>query len=120
MKYLQSETQASPIRIPLRRIDWEALAQQSGFRLPDLVVKSGYSMRMLQRFIRARFHCSLGEFLRRIRVQHASRLLADGETVKHVAIEVGYKQTSHFIRHFKDVFGVTPGALRERTQELEL
>jgi AraC-like DNA-binding protein len=44
---------------------------------------------------------------------HALRLLAEGQAVTSVALEVGYQSTSAFISMFKKAMGSTP--LRYRT-----
>ena len=44
-----------------------------------------------------------------MRLLHAVRLLALGESVTAAALEVGYDSTSAFIAAFKTVLGTTPG-----------
>jgi AraC-like DNA-binding protein len=36
-------------------------------------------------------------------------LLAQGHPVSHVAVEAGFFDQAHFTKHFKRIFGVTPG-----------
>jgi AraC-like DNA-binding protein len=50
------------------------------------------------------------EYVTSVRVRHARRLLAAGLSAASVALEVGFCDQSHLIRHFKRVVGVTPGA----------
>jgi AraC family transcriptional regulator len=62
------------------------------------------------------FHgCTVGEFVRRLRLDHARELLAGSErTLTDVALETGFSDQSHFTRSFKERFGRTPGAYRAR------
>jgi AraC-like DNA-binding protein len=44
-----------------------------------------------------------------MRLIHALRLLASGESVTTVALEVGYDSPSAFVSAFRTTFGKTPG-----------
>jgi len=61
-----------------------------------------------------RFHgCSVGEYLRRQRLQRARRKLANLElSLADIAIESGFADQSHFTRTFKRYTGVTPAVYR--------
>ena len=109
---MKSGSPAQSIRLPLSRLDWGTLVAESGFRTSTVVERSGYSMRTLQRFVRERFNMSLRELVAELRLKRASDLLLSGHSVKEVALEVGYRQTSHFVRCFREKFGVTPGVRR--------
>lgn len=48
-------------------------------------------------------------WLRRVRIEHAARLLASGQcNVSEAALEVGYRSLSHFSRAFAEEKGVSP------------
>ncbi|HML46566.1 MAG TPA: AraC family transcriptional regulator, partial [Clostridia bacterium] len=52
--------------------------------------------------------------INRLRVEHALRLLiTTGHTVEHISSQVGYGNVHTFIRVFKKLYGMTPGAYRE-------
>jgi AraC family transcriptional regulator len=60
------------------------------------------------------FHgCSVGEYLRRRRLHHARRRLADSELpLARIAAEAGFADQSHLTRAFKRFTGMTPGRYR--------
>lgn len=49
------------------------------------------------------------QYLCRLRVRHAQRLLRQGTSPAIAAMESGFFDQSHLCRHFKRVCGVTPG-----------
>jgi AraC-like DNA-binding protein len=52
---------------------------------------------------------SLGRWRQQLRLAHALRLLAVGEPVTSVALDVGYDSPSAFVSSFRKTFGTTPG-----------
>jgi AraC-like DNA-binding protein len=57
------------------------------------------------------------QYLKRIRLDHARRLMAhDGYNAGTAARAVGYESSSQFSREFKRLFGVTPVADAEQTR----
>jgi AraC-like DNA-binding protein len=52
---------------------------------------------------------TFGRWRQQLRMLHALRLLAAGESVTAAALGVGYDSTSAFISAFKSVVGTTPG-----------
>ncbi len=73
------------------------------------------SVRAFERkFLRA-FHLTPQAYLRRLRLQTASRSLAHGaQTLAEVAMACGFSDQSHFTRAFRDQFGVSPRRYRAR------
>lgn len=63
-----------------------------------------------------RFHgLTVGEFVRRLRLDWAARRLAGGEyPIAAIAVEAGFADQSHFTRGFKRYTGHTPGDYRSR------
>ncbi|MBL8174711.1 MAG: helix-turn-helix transcriptional regulator [Bryobacterales bacterium] len=60
-----------------------------------------------------RFHrCTAGDYVRRLRVEHACRKIAGGAELAGVALDAGFCDQSHFTRAFRQVMGVTPGEYR--------
>ena len=67
----------------------------------------------LARTFRAHYGCTPGEYVRRLRIERAQRLLASTELpVGTIAAELGFADHSHFGRTFKQTTGVTPAQYR--------
>ena len=57
--------------------------------------------------------CSIGDYVRRLRVDYAAGQLTDtGETLARIALDAGFADQSHFCRTFRSITGVTPSAYR--------
>lgn len=57
--------------------------------------------------------CTLTEFLNRVRLDHARRLLLGGsEPINAIAYAAGFNHLSHFNRLYRRVYGLTPSAER--------
>ncbi|HKP38725.1 MAG TPA: AraC family transcriptional regulator [Pyrinomonadaceae bacterium] len=61
-----------------------------------------------------RFHgCTIGEYIRRLRVERACRQLSSShESLAAIAAGAGFSDQSHFCRTFKRLVGVTPARYR--------
>lgn len=66
------------------------------------------SARTLERLFRAETGMTFGKWRQQLRLLHAMRLLAAGQAVTAVALEVGYDSPSAFIAMFKRTLGSTP------------
>jgi len=92
--------------IPQEISDWARLAEECQYdaiKLATLCKQRFYvSRRTLERFLRARFQKSPQELLDEFRRQEAERLALLRMRTKEIAIRLGYKQESHFCRHFKE------------------
>lgn len=63
----------------------------------------------LMRAFRQHYRVSIGEYVRRLRIDYACRLLASSDLLpSQVAYAVGFHQQSHFCRAFKAQTGMTP------------
>ena len=95
-------------RLLLVKGKWEELAESSHYDANQLAKLCGVSTRQLQRHFRRSFHCSPQSWLNERRLQIAEVLLLSGESVKKVALDLGFKQPSHFCRQFKSRNKMTP------------
>jgi AraC-like DNA-binding protein len=94
--------------------DWQNLARNAHFKPAAVARLCGVSPRTVQRYFKKHYHCTLGEWMRNYRLEMAYQRLLTGESIKCVAIDLGYKQLSHFSRDFKTRYGCAPKFL-ERT-----
>jgi AraC-like DNA-binding protein len=76
--------------------------------LKTLARQAGASKRTIERLFKADTGVSFQQWRQRLRVIHALRLLASGDSVTSVALDVGYASTSAFIAMFKRELGTTP------------
>jgi AraC family transcriptional regulator len=75
----------------------------------------------LARGFRLETGVTIGEYLNRIRVQHACRLIAEQHTpLAEIADACGFADQSHMTRVFKSVTGIAPGALRRDLSSISL
>lgn len=87
---------------------WEELGESVHYDANELAKLCGISTRQLQRHFRSNFHCSPQQWLNERRMAAAERLLLSGQSVKSVALDLGFKQPSHFCRQFKSRSKMTP------------
>jgi AraC family transcriptional regulator len=67
----------------------------------------------LARVFRTQFHCTIGEYVRKLRLDDAARRLGSSEdSIKDIAIDAGFYDQSHFTNAFRRHTGVTPARFR--------
>jgi AraC family transcriptional regulator len=72
-------------------------------------VHVGHLSRVFRRF----YGCSVGEYIRRLRVEYAARALRSSQRpLVEIAVEAGFSDQSHFCRSFKLAMGSTPAQYR--------
>lgn len=73
----------------------------------------GTSVRHLERAFAAEMNTSPNEFYRRMRLRYARWMLVNtSRKVTDIAYDCGFSDSAHFIRVFREAYGVTPGKLR--------
>ncbi|UNZ15982.1 helix-turn-helix transcriptional regulator [Streptomyces sp. 891-h] len=77
--------------------------------LAELGAAVGAAERTLSRLCRAEFGMSFPQWRTQLRLHHALRLLAEGNSVTTVAHRCGWASSSAFIDVFRRAFGHTPG-----------
>jgi AraC family transcriptional regulator len=81
--------------------------------LAELANDAGVSRAHLARMFRARFGCTIGQYVRGQRLEVARRLILRTETpLSAVAFEAGFADQSHMTRSVTMRFGAPPGRLR--------
>lgn len=69
---------------------------------------TGCSPSFISHNVKREFGCSLHQYVRLLRMEQARHLLADGMQVKAVAASLGFHDSFHFSRVFKQTFGKSP------------
>lgn len=86
--------------------------------LSSLAGIAGVSPEHLARSFREHMDCTVGEYVRRLRVRRARRALAEGdEPLSSLALRLGFYDQPHFTRTFKAHVGCPPGEYRRRQLE---
>jgi AraC family transcriptional regulator len=85
----------------------------TGVRLSQLAafhrVHPVYFARMFRRF----FGCTVGQYVRRLQLRAAFRLIAEGRHgLAEIAAHAGFSDQSHMTRAFAEKYGLTPGECR--------
>ncbi|HEX5733983.1 MAG TPA: AraC family transcriptional regulator [Blastocatellia bacterium] len=81
--------------------------------LDEIAEQVGVHPVHLARAFRRRYCCSLGEYQRRLRVEHASRQLVTTRcSLADIALAAGFADQAHFTRVFKKRTGLTPAKFR--------
>lgn len=100
----------------LRRVEEALRARpEASYTVSRLAEAVGVHPGHLMREFRRRHGCTIGDFVRRLRVERACRLLADPEddqTLGQIALAVGFADQSAFGKTFRRATGVTPGEFR--------
>lgn len=89
--------------------------------LQKIAAEIGVHPAHLTRAFRRHFHTSVAEYVRRLRIDAACRLLATTEApIAQIALDLGFADQGHFTRRFKALLGVTPKAFRDRSQNARI
>lgn len=83
------------------------------FKLSDIAAEVGVHPVHLAREFRKHYGSSVGEYLRKVRIEYACReLMGSNAAVTNIAFAAGFADQSHFSRTFKRLCGTTPGRYR--------
>jgi PAS domain S-box-containing protein len=83
-------------------------------RLPALAARAGLSTEQFDRRMRKIFGLSCAQYLLRLRIDHAARLLADGDLpIAAIALRSGFADQSALSRQFRRCTGFAPRQYRE-------
>lgn len=89
----------------------------SDFSVERIGEEIGLSRVQLYRKVKALTDQTPVELLRKARLERGRRLIEKTEkSVSEIAYEVGFTSPSYFNKCFKDEFGISPGAMREKAQ----
>lgn len=81
--------------------------------LDDIAKSAGVHPVYLSRVFRRHYRCTIGDYIRRLRVEYAShQILTSKATLLEIAMTAGFSDQSHFSRIFKRQMGITPTEYR--------
>jgi AraC family transcriptional regulator len=95
---------------------WEQLAGTARYDAKKLARLCHLSVRQLERDFHRGLERSPQDWLNEQRIKAAQQLLLSGQSVKVVALELGFKQPSHFCRQFKSLHNLTPSQFASQAQ----
>jgi AraC family transcriptional regulator len=82
-----------------------------------LAVGVGVHPVTLARAFRRAFGCTIGEYLRRLRIERAAEQLATGtQPLAEIALAAGFADQSHFSNVFRRRVGMSPSAYRREVR----
>jgi AraC family transcriptional regulator len=85
--------------------------------LSDIAETVGVHPVYLAGAFRQHYHCSIGEYIRRLRIEFASHELSNtAAPLAHIALAAGFAHQSHFSHTFKRLTGLTPAQYRQATR----
>jgi AraC family transcriptional regulator len=85
--------------------------------LSDIGKSVGIHPVYLAGVFRQRYRCSVGEYLRQLRIEFACREITTTDTpLAQIALAAGFAHQSQFSRTFKRVTGLTPAQYRSTTK----
>ena len=84
--------------------------------LRELAVDAGVHPGHFARAFRRHAGCTVGEYVRRVRIERAMRAIDAGGVLADVAAMCGFADQSHFTRAFRRVTGSTPAAYRRQAK----
>jgi len=82
--------------------------------LQEISQLAGVHPAHLARSFRLHYHCTVGDYLRALRLDRACHDLVESDTPPgEIAVRIGYSDQSHFATAFKRRTGMTPGQYRK-------
>lgn len=85
------------------------------FGVKDMAFRIGISVSVLYRKLRSLKGTTVNEFVKKIRMERAMKLLEAGiYPVNEVAASIGYEDSKYFSREFRKFFGKTPMEVKHR------
>jgi len=87
------------------------------FTLSDLAGSVGVHPVHLARVFRREHHCTVGEYVRRLRIDYATKqMIVSDSSIIEIALAAGFSDQSQFSHAFKRVTGLTPAKFRAQVR----
>lgn len=81
--------------------------------LEEISTEVGVHPVYLSRVFRQHYRCTIGDYIRRLRIEYASHQIQTTETpLLEISVNAGFSDQSHFSRIFKRQMGITPTKYR--------
>jgi transcriptional regulator GlxA family with amidase domain len=91
---------------------------QSQLSIEELALSVRLSSSHLLKLFKTEVGISPIQYLRHVRLEKAKELLEkDFKLIKEISWEIGIKDVSHFVRDFKQRYGVTPSKYRQQMKQ---
>jgi AraC-like DNA-binding protein len=89
-------------------------------RVTDLLQKHGIQARQLERVFHDEIGVTAKVFSRIVRFNHAKKMIETNPDINLLTLtyECGYADQAHFIRNFREMFGITPAYFKTWMKEL--
>jgi AraC-like DNA-binding protein len=109
----ESTTRSDPVA---QATEWIRQRLDRPLEIGQVARQVGLSVSQLNRRFRAAYQMSPSEYLQRVRVHEASRLLAESDlSIGEVALETGFYDQAHLTRTFRRWMGMTPSEFRRES-----
>ena len=96
-----------------RRANGSAASSDANYSIEALARSVDVSADHLARVFRRHHGCTIGEYLRRLKIDFARRqLIQSDESIANIAAAAGFVDQSHFTRQFRSHTGYTPAHFR--------
>jgi len=94
-------------------ISWTHKNYSQRITLDDAAAIVGFSKHYFCKWFKSQTGVNYIQYVKRVRVYNASKLLLMGQSVSEAGYESGFENMSYFIKCFKDIRGSTPKAYME-------
>lgn len=119
-KLVFSQTETYENSVVSRAIAYMGNNLSAHLTLKEVAKQVKTTPRQLHRVFIANTHYSPASYWRKLRLEHAKKLLANTRYyITNIAIECGFSDASHFSYWFKKEYGETPMSFRKRRYQVE-
>lgn len=103
----------------LKLVEAEKIYLQRDLKLKDVADKLGTSVHHLSQVLNERIGMSFPDFVNKLRIEEAQRLLAAGDDskIESIALDTGFNNKVSFNKAFKKFTGLTPSQFKMQAQE---